>query len=94
MSGTSEPGSADGRVAVTLASVWPDGGDDVDEGVVANWFAKEGATVDAGDTLCEIQIEKVSIDVPAPVAGTVDEVVLGENDEFTREDTLAYVRPA
>ena len=94
MSGTSDPGAASERVAVTLASVWPDGADDVDEGVVANWFRNEGARVDAGDTLCEIQIEKVSIDVPAPVAGVLDEVVLGENDEFTRDDTLAYVDPA
>ncbi|MFC6951678.1 lipoyl domain-containing protein [Halorubellus litoreus] len=94
MSGTSDTESAGERVAVTLASVWPEDADDIDEGVVANWFVREGATVDAGDTLCEIQIEKVSIDVPAPVAGVVDEVVLGENDEFTRDDTLAYVRPA
>jgi len=80
------------RVAVDLASVWPPDAEDVDEGVVANWFAREGASVDEGDTLCEIQIEKVSFDVHAPVSGTVDEIVLEENDEFTRDDTLAYVQ--
>jgi pyruvate/2-oxoglutarate dehydrogenase complex dihydrolipoamide acyltransferase (E2) component len=93
MSGTSDSESTGERVAVTLDSVWPDDADDVDEGVVANWFVNEGASVDDGDTLCEIQIEKVSIDVPAPVAGTVDEVVLGEDAEFTRDDTLAFIAP-
>lgn len=81
------------RVAVDLASVWPSDADDVREGVVANWFRTEGARVDEGVTLCEIQIEKVSFDVHAPVSGTLDEIVLDENDEFTREDTLAYLSP-
>jgi pyruvate/2-oxoglutarate dehydrogenase complex dihydrolipoamide acyltransferase (E2) component len=81
------------RVAVDLASAWPEDAEDVDEGVVANWFVREGARVEAGDTLCEIQIEKVSIDVHAPITGELDEVVLQENAEFTREDTLAWLRP-
>jgi len=81
------------RVAVDLASAWPEDAEDVDEGVVANWFVREGATVDAGDTLCEIQIEKVSVDVPAPADGVLEEIVLHENDEFTHDDTLAYLRP-
>ena len=40
------------RVAVDLASAWPEDAEDVDEGVVANWFVREGARVEAGDTLC------------------------------------------
>jgi pyruvate/2-oxoglutarate dehydrogenase complex dihydrolipoamide acyltransferase (E2) component len=82
------------RVAVDLASIWPDDQADVDEGVVANWFERAGASVDEGDTLCEIQIEKVSIDVPAPVTGTLDEVGLEADAEFSQDDTLAWIRPA
>ena len=80
------------RVAVTLAE-WPDDADS-DEGVVVNWFVREGTHVDADDSLCEVQIEKVSVDVFAPVAGTLAEVVAGEDDEFAHGDTLAWIEPA
>ena len=78
-------------VAVDSAAVWPEDAEDVDEAVVANWFVREGATVEAGEPLCEIQIEKVSVDVPAPASGTLSEIQLRENDEFTRGDTLATI---
>ncbi|QIO22147.1 lipoyl domain-containing protein [Haloarcula sp. JP-L23] len=84
-------GDAD-RVEVTVAE-WPDDADS-DEGVVVNWFTREGASVTEGESLCEVQIEKVSLDVLAPVDGTLDDIVRGEDDEFARGDTLAWVSPA
>lgn len=78
-------------VAVDSAAVWPEDAADVDEAVVANWFVREGATVEEGEPLCEIQIEKVSVDVPAPTSGTLSEIRLHENDEFVKGDTLATI---
>ncbi|QLD90428.1 biotin attachment protein [Natronomonas salina] len=80
------------RVAVGTDDPWPEDADE-EEGFVANWFVREGATVEAGDVLCEIQVEKVSVDVLAPVDGELVEVVLGEDAEFRRGETLAYIRP-
>ncbi|WP_340102028.1 lipoyl domain-containing protein [Salinibaculum salinum] len=80
------------RVAVTL-SEWPDDADS-DEGVVVNWFTREGASVEEGESLCEVQVEKVSVDVLAPADGTLVEVVCEEDDEFARGDTLAWLEPA
>ena len=80
------------RVAVETGDLWPADADE-EEGFVVNWFVREGATVEAGDVLCEIQVEKVSVDVLAPVDGELVEVVLGEDAEFRRGETLAYVRP-
>jgi pyruvate/2-oxoglutarate dehydrogenase complex dihydrolipoamide acyltransferase (E2) component len=79
------------RVAVTLGE-WPDDADS-EEGVVVNWFAREGAAVDTDTSLCEVQIEKVSVDVFAPVTGRLTEVVAGEDAEFARGDTLAWITP-
>jgi pyruvate/2-oxoglutarate dehydrogenase complex dihydrolipoamide acyltransferase (E2) component len=81
------------RVSVGTDELWPDDTDE-DEGYVANWFVREGATLDEGDTLCEIQVEKVSIDATAPVAGELVEIGLGEDAEFERGATLAYIEPA
>lgn len=79
------------RVAVTLAE-WPEDAES-DEGVVVNWFVREGASVDEGESLCEVQVDKVSVDVHASAAGTLAEVVTGEDDEFAQGDTLAWIEP-
>ena len=80
-------------VAIDSAAVWPEDAEDVDEAVVANWFVREGGAVDAGEAVCEIQIEKVSIDVPAPAAGTLVERTVAENGEFRRGDVLGRIDP-
>lgn len=80
------------RIPIDTDALWPEDSDE-DEGVVTNWFVDEGDTVTEGDTVAEIQIEKVTVDVPAPASGTLAERVSGKNDEFERGDTLAYVEP-
>jgi pyruvate/2-oxoglutarate dehydrogenase complex dihydrolipoamide acyltransferase (E2) component len=34
----------------------------------------------------------VSVDIRAPVAGTLDEIVVGEDDEFEIGDALGWIR--
>lgn len=41
------------------------------EGVVATWFVTDGQVVTAGQLLAEIQVDKASQEVPAPVDGVV-----------------------
>ena len=82
----------DDRVAVDSGDVWPEDTDE-DEAVVVNWFLNEGSRVEAGDDLCEFQVEKVSVDVPAPATGTLAEIALEEDDEFERGAVLAWISP-
>ncbi|WP_049986132.1 lipoyl domain-containing protein [Halobellus rufus] len=79
------------RVAVTV-SEWP-GDVESEEGVVVNWFVGEGSDVEESESLCEIQIEKVSLDVYAPASGVLSEIVREEDAEFERGDTLAWITP-
>ncbi|MFC7188157.1 lipoyl domain-containing protein [Halorubrum yunnanense] len=92
---TDRPVATDGgsgmRVAVRATGDW-EADVDESEGILVDWFAREGRSVAAGDTLCEIQVEKVSVDIRAPVAGTLDEIVVEEDDEFEIGDTLGWVR--
>lgn len=81
------------RVEIAVDDYWPDDTES-DEGVVVNWFVREGAAVDEGEPLCELQVEKVSFDVEAPVAGELEEIRFGEDEEFSRGDTLAWITPA
>lgn len=80
------------RTPIEVSAVWPSDAE-VDEGVVVNWFVKEGSTVEAGETICEIQIEKVGVDVPAPEHGTLAEIALGEDAEFDRDGVLGWIEP-
>ena len=75
-------------------TVWPADSEDVEEAVVSNWFVREGTAVTEGDPIAEIQIEKVSIDVPAPTTGEITEILIDEQAEFQRGDVLAQVSSA
>ncbi|OYR83156.1 biotin attachment protein [Halorubrum sp. E3] len=79
------------RVAVRATGDW-EADVDEDEGILVDWFAREGRSVEAGDTLCEIQVEKVSVDIQAPAAGTLDEIVVGEDDAFAIGETLGWIQ--
>ncbi|AGB36738.1 lipoyl domain-containing protein [Natronococcus occultus] len=86
MSGT------DDRVAVAASDAWPEDVEE-EEGVVVNWFTREGRHVEEGEAICEIQVEKVSVDVPAPADGELVAVERDEDDEISSGDVLAYVAP-
>ena len=50
--------------------------DDPDaEGVVGTWFVNDGETVAAGQVIAEAQVDKVSQDVEAPVAGVMRQLI-------------------
>ena len=50
-------------------------GESVSEATVATWFKKPGDAVKADEMLCELETDKVTVEVPAPAAGTLAEIV-------------------
>ena len=45
------------------------------DGVVGTWFVNHGESVAAGQVIAEVQVDKVSQEVEAPVAGTMYQYV-------------------
>jgi len=41
------------------------------EGIVANWFYRDGSEVPANETIAEIMVEKTNYEIAAPAAGTL-----------------------
>lgn len=41
--------------------------------VFANWLVDDGAQVDEGETICELMVTKVTIEVPAPASGRLEQ---------------------
>ncbi len=50
-------------------------GESVSEATVGTWFKKVGDTVKADEPLLELETDKVTIEVPAPAAGVLTEIV-------------------
>ena len=44
------------------------------ESVIVLWYKEIGDTFEEGETLVEIQTEKVAFEVPAPFSGTLKEI--------------------
>lgn len=50
-------------------------GESVSEATVGTWFKKVGDTVKADEPILELETDKVTIEVPAPAAGVLSEIV-------------------
>src|SRR5215217_4851201 len=50
-------------------------GESVSEATVGTWFKKVGDTVKADEPILELETDKVTIEVPAPAAGVLGEIV-------------------
>ncbi|MEM8870995.1 MAG: 2-oxoglutarate dehydrogenase complex dihydrolipoyllysine-residue succinyltransferase [Pseudomonadota bacterium] len=66
-------------------------GESVTEATVATWFKKPGDTVAIDEMLCELETDKVTVEVPSPVAGTLAEIVASEGDTVGVDALLATV---
>ncbi|WP_336159280.1 lipoyl domain-containing protein [Amycolatopsis sp. VC5-11] len=63
----------------------PDG-----EGVLATWFATDGATVREGELIAEVAVDKVDAEVPAPATGVV-RFLVGEGDVVKQGAPIARI---
>ncbi|CAM2886620.1 2-oxoglutarate dehydrogenase, E2 component, dihydrolipoamide succinyltransferase [Saccharomonospora xinjiangensis] len=86
----SAPSKAASGTPVTL----PELGESVTEGTVTRWLKQVGDTVEVDEPLLEISTDKVDTEVPSPVAGTVLEINVGEDETVEVGAQLALVGAA
>jgi 2-oxoglutarate dehydrogenase E2 component (dihydrolipoamide succinyltransferase) len=55
-------------------------GESVSEATVGQWFKSEGEAVQRDEPLVELETDKVTIEVPAPVAGKLESIVVKDGD--------------
>ena len=66
-------------------------GDTANQVVVVSWHVDVGAAVAEGDPLLTVQTDKVDVDVPSPLAGTVVERLVETDAEIAVGDPVAVV---
>lgn len=69
----------------------PQLGETVAEGTVATWHKKEGDTVEADDILVDIETDKVSMEIPAPKAGTLAKILVPDGETVEVGTVLAVI---
>jgi 2-oxoglutarate dehydrogenase E2 component (dihydrolipoamide succinyltransferase) len=66
-------------------------GESVSEATVSTWFKKVGDTVAQDEMLCELETDKVSVEVPAPAAGVLTEILAAEGATVAAGGKLAVL---
>ena len=67
-------------------------GESVTEATIGKWFKKAGEPVAADEPLVELETDKVTIEVPAPAAGVLSEIVAKDGDTVAVGALLGQIR--
>src|SRR4029077_3504889 len=66
-------------------------GESVTEGTVTRWLKQVGDTVAVDEPLLEVSTDKVDTEIPSPVAGTLQEILVQEDDTVPVGADLAVI---
>ncbi|PTH59828.1 dihydrolipoamide acetyltransferase family protein [Staphylococcus agnetis] len=69
----------------------PDIGEGIHEGEIVKWFVKAGDQIEEDDVLCEVQNDKSVVEIPSPVSGKVEEVLVEEGTVAVVGDTIVKI---
>jgi 2-oxoglutarate decarboxylase len=72
--------------------VTPTGGESVTEGTILEWAVKVGDAVEDGQTVVELSTDKVDMELPAPTAGTITEILAEEGETVTVGQVIARMQ--
>ena len=66
-------------------------GESVTEATVATWFKQPGDNVSMDEMLCELETDKVTVEVPSPAAGVMGDIVAQEGSVVSMDALLTTI---
>src|SRR6476646_12033293 len=66
-------------------------GESITEGTLAQWLKKPGEAVAADEPIASLETDKVSVEVPSPVAGVLTEQLAQEGDNVAVGAVIARI---
>src|SRR5918998_6303797 len=75
----------------TVQIVMPQMGESVTEGTVLDWLKQVGDEVEADEGVVEVSTDKVDTEVPAPVSGTITEILVQADETVPIGTPLAVI---
>ncbi|WP_434811295.1 2-oxoglutarate dehydrogenase, E2 component, dihydrolipoamide succinyltransferase [Microbacterium sp. bgisy189] len=76
---------------MSTSVVLPALGESVTEGTVTRWLKKVGDTIQADEGLLEISTDKVDTEIPSPVSGVIEEILVDEDETVEVGAILAKI---
>jgi 2-oxoglutarate dehydrogenase E2 component (dihydrolipoamide succinyltransferase) len=71
----------------------PQLGESITEAVVGKWHKQVGEAVSADEPVVVLETDKVTVDVPAPAAGTIGEIARKEGEKVKVGEVLGRIAP-
>ena len=71
----------------------PELGESISEATVSNWLKQAGDAVEDGETLVELETDKVMVEVPAANAGVLAEILKAVDETVHVGDVLCKIDP-
>ena len=66
-------------------------GDSITEATIARWLKREGEPVAVGETIVELETDKINVEVPAQAAGVLTRRLKAEGDTVGVGETLGHI---
>ncbi|MGE8940325.1 2-oxoglutarate dehydrogenase complex dihydrolipoyllysine-residue succinyltransferase [Leptospira interrogans] len=70
----------------------PSLGESVTEATVGQWFKKPGEAVKVDEPLCELETDKVTVEVPSPAAGVLGEISVAQGETVAVGTVLGSIK--
>ncbi|WP_208589743.1 2-oxoglutarate dehydrogenase complex dihydrolipoyllysine-residue succinyltransferase [Gracilibacillus suaedae] len=69
----------------------PELAESITEGTIAEWLVSEGDSVEKGDPICELETDKVNVEVNADYSGVIAEFVKDEGEDVEVGEVIAKI---
>jgi 2-oxoglutarate dehydrogenase E2 component (dihydrolipoamide succinyltransferase) len=83
-----------GEVGMLIDIVVPALGESITEGTIAAWLKKEGDSLSVDDPVLELETDKATIEIGAPAAGVLTELVTAEGEDVEVGAVLGRIDPS
>jgi pyruvate/2-oxoglutarate dehydrogenase complex dihydrolipoamide acyltransferase (E2) component len=64
---------------------------DQEYSTIQSWLKRVGDRVEAGEPLVEVETDKATEEIEAPVSGTLSDILAEEGDEVKAEGVIAII---
>lgn len=76
---------------MTVELIVPSMGESITEVQIGAWRKKQGESVDRDESVVELESDKATVDLPAPVAGTLSKILKREGDTASVGEVIGYL---
>src|SRR5699024_4857359 len=67
-------------------------GESISQATILTWMVKEGDYIKEGEVLLEVATDKVDSEIPSPVSGVVEKIIIPEDEVARNDEIIALIK--